>query len=175
MVDAAYTHVTIVADDLEESVQFYETVFGMERIPTPNWDLPIQWVDCGGLQLHIVETDVPVPEFHHFAVHVDDLEAVYSSVRSHETADFETLDGYVTGEVVDDAPPVYYVPTGTVQLYIRDPAGNMVEVNSPSVDDLDRSTFTNLVERDDVAPPAPGEPTGDIYGEWGFQPADEST
>ncbi len=33
---------------------------------------------------------------------------------------------------------VYELPDGAVQLYLRDPAGNMVEVNYPDAADLDR-------------------------------------
>lgn len=175
MVDASYTHVTITADDLDESIDFYESVFGMEQIPTPNWDLPIQWVNCGGLQLHIVETDAAVPNFHHFAIHVDDLESVYTAIRAHEAATFEVLEQYVSGDYSEGAPPVYYLPTGTVQMYVRDPAGNMIEVNYPNVDELDTETVPNLIERDDVGPPEPGSPQGDIYGEWGVQPTDDTT
>lgn len=170
MVNARYTHVTIVADELEEAVQFYGNVFGMEQIPTPDWDLPIQWVGCGDLQLHLVETEANIPEFHHFAVHVDDLEHVYEAVKSHDSAEFEVLEQYVHGGYEDGAPPVYYLPTGTVQMYIRDPTGNMIEVNYPEVDELNEEIITNLVKRDDVSAPEPGEPTGDVYGEWGVQP-----
>jgi hypothetical protein len=39
---------------------------------------------------------------------------------------------------------VYELPDGATQLYIRDPAGNMVELNYPDVNDLDRSKFDEI-------------------------------
>ena len=44
---------SIAAADLEESTRFYEEVFGMERIPTPTFADPVQWLRVGDLQLHL--------------------------------------------------------------------------------------------------------------------------
>jgi catechol 2,3-dioxygenase-like lactoylglutathione lyase family enzyme len=46
-------HVSLIARDLEESVRFYLEVFGMERIPTPNFGFPVHWLRVGPLQLHL--------------------------------------------------------------------------------------------------------------------------
>jgi catechol 2,3-dioxygenase-like lactoylglutathione lyase family enzyme len=164
MVSSRYTHVTIQADDLAESVDFYASVFGMERLPTPDFAEPIQWLRCGDLQLHLIETDAGPPPINHHGLHVDDFEAVYRALREHDRAEFEVLAH--TGEgVVDGHPPVYVLPTGTVQLYVRDPAGNLVEVNAPEAEALDDSVVTNLVERADVDPPEPGSPAPVLYGD----------
>jgi hypothetical protein len=37
-------------------------------------------------------------------------------------------------------------------MYLRDPAGNLVEVNWPDVSTLDRSVVTNLVRIEDERP-----------------------
>jgi hypothetical protein len=39
-------HVSVVARNLRESVRFYEEVFGMQRVPTPNFGFPVQWPDA---------------------------------------------------------------------------------------------------------------------------------
>ena len=39
---------------------------------------------------------------------------------------------------------VYQLPDGAVQLYVRDPAGNLVEINWPDVTTLDRSVVTQV-------------------------------
>jgi hypothetical protein len=36
------------------------------------------------------------------------------------------------------------LPDGAVQLYVRDPVGNMVEVNWPDVSTLDRSVIGDI-------------------------------
>ena len=164
MAGTRYTHVSLLADDLEESVSFYKDVLKLEEIPTPNWDLPVQWLGVGDLQLHLVETEGTRSDFNHFAVHVDDLEDVYTRVCEHETASVEVLEQYLDESGADeDAPPVYYLPHGTVQLYVKDPGGNMVEVNYPDVEELDPAVVPNTVERDDLQPPAPGEEAADVY------------
>ena len=38
-------HVSVVARNLRESVRFFEEVFGMQRVPTPNFGFPVQWPD----------------------------------------------------------------------------------------------------------------------------------
>jgi hypothetical protein len=39
---------------------------------------------------------------------------------------------------------VYELPDGAAQLYLRDPAGNMVEVNYPRAAALDRSVIGEI-------------------------------
>ena len=164
MVSPRYTHVTIQADDLAASVDFYASVFGMDRLPTPAFDEPIQWLRCGDLQLHLIETDAGPPAINHHGLHVDDFEAVYRALDAFDGAEFEALPHAGAG-FEDGAPPVYVLPTGAVQLYVRDPAGNLVEVNAPDATALDESVVTNLVERADVAPPESGTPEPVLYGD----------
>jgi len=38
-------HVSISANDLDESTKFYEEVFGMERIPAPDFGPPVRWLE----------------------------------------------------------------------------------------------------------------------------------
>ena len=157
-----YTHVSIQADDLEESVEFYRTAFDMDLIPTPNFQEPVQWLRCGEIQLHVVETDAEPPSFNHHAVHVDDFEATYRAVMDHDTAECVSIP-IVDAGFVDGHPPVYVLPNDEVQLYIRDPAGNMVEVDAPDADDVDPSVVKNMVDRADVAPREPDQPPAGIY------------
>ena len=164
MVTARYTHVTVQADDLAASVGFYESVFGMERLPTPAFEEPIQWLHCGDRQLHVVETDAEAPALNHHALHVDDFEAVYRALADHPDATFEALP-HAGGAFVDGAPPVYALPSDEVQLYVRDPAGNLVEVNAPDVDANEETAVPNVVERADVAPTPADEPTPRLYGD----------
>ena len=163
MVTACYTHVSVRADDVEELADFYGAVFDMERIPTPAFDETVQWVACGDLQLHLVETDVPAPEFNHHAIHVDDFETVYRRLREHPGASFEAL-GDDASHFVDGAPPVYAMPNGSLQAYFRDPAGNFVEVDHPDAEAVDESVVTNLRVRADVTPAPAGEPEPALYG-----------
>jgi catechol 2,3-dioxygenase-like lactoylglutathione lyase family enzyme len=76
-----FTHVSINAHDLDESVRFYQELFGMEEVPAPEFPFPIRWLRAGDLQLHLVESEDTAPGVHHFGLEVDDFEAAYQKVR----------------------------------------------------------------------------------------------
>jgi hypothetical protein len=58
--DGDLDHVSVHADDLDESVAFYEQLFGL-----------------GNQQLHLfLRPDTSAPRFHHVGPNVDDFEAV---------------------------------------------------------------------------------------------------
>ena len=124
-----FTHVSVSARDLDESVRFYEDFFGVEEVPAPEFSGPVRWLRVGGLQLHLFFDDGPVPEGHHFALDVDDFEAAYRKAR--EMGVQVASGNYST---------VRALPGGEAQMYIKDPAGNLVEINGRDVD-LDPKTF----------------------------------
>ena len=131
-----FTHVSINAPDLDESVRFYQDLFGMEEVPAPDFPFPIRWLRVGDLQLHLVEGEEAAPGAHHFGLEVDDFEAVYRKARERGIM-YES--GYFS--------KMYELPDGAVQLYLYDPAGNMVEVNWPDITTLDRSVVTEDIEK----------------------------
>lgn len=120
MTKARINHVSISATTLEESVRFYGDVFGAIPIDTPNFGFPVQWLRLGTLQLHIFQRPSRTPAYHHFALAVDDFDAVFQATRRQGQHDRETMGHHL-----------FELPSGQVQLYIRDPGGNLVEVNCP--------------------------------------------
>ncbi|WP_273845986.1 VOC family protein [Rubrobacter calidifluminis] len=124
---------SVGACDLDASSRFYRELFGMEEIPSPNFPLPVRWLRLGDLQLHLFQTDDPPPRAYHFGIDVDDFEKVYE--RSRELG-VRVEEGYYS--------KVYELPDGAVQLYLRDPAGNLVEVNHPDSSSLDHSVVSDL-------------------------------
>jgi len=50
-------HVSIHAEDMEESARFYEELFGMHRLPTPKFQQPVLWLALGDQQLHLFQRD----------------------------------------------------------------------------------------------------------------------
>jgi catechol 2,3-dioxygenase-like lactoylglutathione lyase family enzyme len=129
--------VSVHAHNLEDSVRFYKDLFGMEEIPAPNFPFPVRWLRVGDLQLHLIESEEAAPRAHHFGLDVDDFEAAY--MKAKELGVVEES-GYFS--------KVYELPDGAVQLYVRDPSGNMIEVNWPDVSALDRSVVTNIEKVD---------------------------
>jgi len=134
-------HVSIRAVDMEESIRFYEHVFGLERVPTPTFSARVVWLQLGEQQLHLFEQGADVPRYHHVALDVDDLEAVYLKAKELGALDRETFGAAVREH-----------PSGWVQLYLRDPAGNLLEVDWPDASTLDRSVFEEIRRLDDEIP-----------------------
>lgn len=123
-------HVSIAARDLDESTRFYESVFAMERIPTPTFESPVQWLRVGDMQLHLFLYDGPAPARHHLGITIDDFDAAYDAVKEHVSDTW----GWQLVEL----------PSRQVQLYFRDPAENLIELNWPDADLLDRSRYPEL-------------------------------
>lgn len=142
-------HVSISALDLEESTRFYVDVFGMERIPTPTFATPVQWLRVGDLQLHLFVDDAPAPTRHHLGITVDDFDAAYEAVkgRSADTWGWRLVE----------------LPSGQVQLYFRDPANNLVELNWPNVATLDRSRYPELERLEDHVQQGPSSEDAVLY------------
>jgi catechol 2,3-dioxygenase-like lactoylglutathione lyase family enzyme len=133
-------HVSVPARDVEESTRFYEALFEMERLPTPQFGFPVQWLRLGELQLHLFERG-EATSYHHFGLEVDDFEAFYVRAKELGIADDSTFGAHA-----------YELPGGCVQLYLRDPAGNLVEIDCPDVEALDRSVVSDLERLADRVP-----------------------
>jgi lactoylglutathione lyase len=128
-------HVSIHAQDLEQSATFYEQLFGMERIPTPTFAFPVAWLRLGRQQLHLfVRTDAQAPQFHHVALNVDDFGAVYWRACEQRLRDDSA---FFSG--------MYELPDGSAQMYLRDPAENLVEVDWPDARTLDERIRAELI------------------------------
>jgi YD repeat-containing protein len=134
-------HVSIHAPDLEESVRFYTEVFGMEKIPTYNFAFPVQYLRLGDLQLHLFQREAEAPLYHHIGINVDDFEAAYKKAKELGIQDDSAFFSHI-----------YELPDGSVQMYVRDPAGNLVEVNWPDASTIDRSIVTDMKKLDDDIP-----------------------
>jgi len=149
---AHINHVSIGAKDLRESVQFYAEIFGAEMLDTPNFGFPVQWLRVGDLQLHLFERPGPAPTYHHFALAVDDFEAVFRATRARGLHDAETM-GWHLNEL----------PSGQVQLYIRDPGGNLVEVNWPDAHSLSDELRLEMVRLNDRQPQNESNRRAELY------------
>ncbi len=138
----SFNHVSISSIDVQESVRFYTGLFGMERIDTYTFAFPTRYLRLGDLQLHIFQREqTDTPTFHHIALNVDDLETAW--IRARELGVLDTTAFF---------SPIYELPDGTVQVYLRDPGGNLVELDWPDVNTLDRSVFGEIPKLADSVP-----------------------
>jgi catechol 2,3-dioxygenase-like lactoylglutathione lyase family enzyme len=118
-------HVSINARDLQESVDFYVDLLGAELLATPNFGIPVQWLALGRTQLHLFEKDLQPTSHHHLGITVDDLEPVYRAAERHGAFDDEAFGNRLVE-----------LPGDVVQLYLRDPSGNLVEIDMAGKDNL---------------------------------------
>lgn len=149
---AQINHVSIGTHSLRDSVQFYAEVFGAQLIDTPNFGFPVQWLRIGDCQLHLFERPAPAPTYHHFALWVDDFEAVFKATRDRGLHDAKTMGAHLNE-----------LPSGQVQLYLRDPGGNLVEVNSPDARALSDEIRLELVRLEDREPQNDANRRAELY------------
>lgn len=121
----AVNHINIPVDDADETIEFLESVLGLEQIPSINSDAPGAWFQLANAQLHLTERGSEGPTYHHFALDVDDFVAVHDRLDERDCLDEETF-----------GAPLYVLGDGAVQMYFRDPSGNLMEVDHPDVNDL---------------------------------------
>ncbi len=127
-------HVSVSARDLAESVRFYIDVLGMRPVATPDFGFPVQWLQLGQVQLHVFEhTQREAPISHHVAIEVDDFAQVLREVRRRRIEDRTTFGHWL-----------YRLPDGAAQLYLRDPGGNLIEVDQPNADALDPDLMAEI-------------------------------
>jgi catechol 2,3-dioxygenase-like lactoylglutathione lyase family enzyme len=117
-VRVSLNHVALSATDLTRSTRFYERLFDCQELPVPDVGFPTVWLSLGDRQLHLFERDTAVPQLHHFAVAVDDFAEACRRAEA-----LGAFDGAPYGR------EAYRLPDGTVQLFLRDPDGHLVEVD----------------------------------------------
>lgn len=126
-------HVSINARHLQESVDFYIELLGAEVIPTPNFGLPVQWLALGRTQLHLFERDLQPTSHHHLGITVNDLEPVYRAAERLGAFDRDAFRNHLVE-----------LPGDVAQLYLRDPAGNLVEIDHYGVERLPEDIRTQV-------------------------------
>jgi glyoxylase I family protein len=115
MKPAGIHHVSICVPDAEAGLAFYRDVMGMTHLPRPEALGPGHWLDAGGQQLHLLQSDEERPRSDHFAIRVTDFDEAVASLRARDVA-VHTSD---------------YVAGAGRQAFLHDPFGNFIELNQP--------------------------------------------
>jgi catechol 2,3-dioxygenase-like lactoylglutathione lyase family enzyme len=108
-------HVSLCVTDEDEAVKFYTEVFGFEVLPRPDFGFGGYWLDTGRGQVHLIQADNVPQGGHHFAVQVEDIDAVVDMMRT-------------KGVKVE---PVPHMKGAGRQAFLHDPSGNLIELNEP--------------------------------------------
>jgi glyoxylase I family protein len=114
MKPAGVHHVAICVADVQEGLAFYRDVLGMTQLPRPDLG-PGYWLDAGGQQIHLMESDTQPPGANHFAIRVDDMDDAVTSLQAH-------------GVEVHRVP---LIAGAGYQAFLHDPFGNLLELNQP--------------------------------------------
>lgn len=119
-------HVNIMVDDLETGVAFYHDVVGVELDETPDLGFPAQFFKFeNGTQIHMNEIKDVHPFRSHFCIVVNDFNDVFKRMKAHGVIDIEAWG------------KVRQLPNGAMQMFARDPSGNLLEIASQAGDPID--------------------------------------
>ena len=151
-VSTRINHVSVNARELRESVDFYVELLGAEPIATPNFGLPVQWLALGRTQLHLFERDIEPTSHHHFGITVEDLEPVYRAAERRGVFDRQSFRKHLVE-----------LPGDVVQLYLRDPAGNLLEVDQHGVERLPEDIRAQLKPLWELNPQSEEQMQGRLY------------
>jgi glyoxylase I family protein len=80
MKPAGVHHVAVCVADVQKGLAFYRDVLGMTQLPRPDLG-PGYWLDAGGQQVHLMESDTQPPGANHFAIRVDDIDAAVTDLQ----------------------------------------------------------------------------------------------
>jgi catechol 2,3-dioxygenase-like lactoylglutathione lyase family enzyme len=116
---AGVHHVSLNVEDAEKTGRFYIDVLGLEVLPRPDFPFAGYWLRTGNQEIHLIEVkDHRVPGGEHFAFRVEDMD---ETVRE------------LTERGVKVSKPMQ-IPGAGRQAFLRDPSGNLVELNEPRRD-----------------------------------------
>ncbi len=127
-------HVTLIVKQLEEAVAFYKDEMGLELIPAFLLDFPAAFFNINeDQQLHLTEWEDAYSFRGHVCFQVDDFNAIFK--RTKELG------------IIDIKPwgKVRQLPDGAMQMFIRDPSGNLVEISSPPDYKVDPTIFDDAL------------------------------
>lgn len=119
MTDFLLQHVNVNVDDLDAAVAFYRDVVGLPLDATPDQGFRSQFFKVGERQqIHMNEIADSHQFRGHFCIVVPDFERVFRAAKA--------------AGAIDTKPwgRVRRLPTGSMQMFLRDPAGNLVEIAS---------------------------------------------
>lgn len=123
-------HVNVMVDDLAAADDFYRNVLGLQATTTPDLGFPAQFYAVDETQeIHVNQLGDVHPERSHFCLRLDDFTAVVERALERGIVDTNTW-----GQA-------RRLPTGVMQAFVRDPAGNLIEVSCDADQTIDESFF----------------------------------
>lgn len=133
-------HVNVNVDDLDAAIPFYRDVLGLALDDTPDQGFRSQFFRIDGIQqIHMNEMRDERQFRGHFCLVVPDFMGVFARAKAIQAID------------IGPWGKVRQLPNGKMQMFVRDPSGNLIEIASSSGEVIDLAGF-----RDDVVEPQRG-------------------
>ena len=131
-------HVTLIVKNLEEASRFYEQELGLEVIPAFLLDFPASFFKINDTQqLHLTEwPDDQVSFRGHICLEVDDINSIFWRMKELGVIDVKPW-GHVR-----------QLPDGPIQMFIRDPSGNLVELSCRPGSNIDPAILEDELFRE---------------------------
>ena len=121
-------HINLMVDDLSRAVEFYGTALGLEAVPTPEMGFPAQFFEINDLQqIHVNELPDVTPERSHFCLRVEDFTDQFRRMKALGAIETKTWG------------KIRRLPSGVMQMFVRDPAGNLIELSCEADDDVEQA------------------------------------
>jgi len=125
-------HVTLIVDNLEKAGQFYQHELGLEPLAAFRFDYPVMFFKFNEEeQLHISEWEDKTSFRGHICVQVDDFNSLFFRMKELNLID------------INPWGKVRKLPDGAMQMFVRDPAGNLVEISSIPGAEIDPRIFAD--------------------------------
>ena len=123
-------HINLMVDELGPAVAFYGTALGLETVDTPEMGFPAQFFRINELQeIHVNELPDITPERAHFCLRVDDFTAHFRRMKALGAIEIKTWG------------KVRRLPSGVMQMFVRDPSGNLIELSCEADQYVDPAIF----------------------------------
>ncbi len=140
MSDVLLQHVNVNVDDLDRAVVFYRDVLGLALDATPDQGFRSQFFRLSGdQQIHMNELTDGHAFRGHFCLVVADFPSVFARAKSAGAID------------VQPWGRIRRLPSGAMQMFVRDPARNLIEIASARDAVIPRSVLA-----DELVEPHPG-------------------
>jgi len=128
-------HVNVLVDDIHAASAFYGEFLGLEPLSTPEQGFPAQFFRFNEHQeLHVNELADTRPERAHFCLRVPDFQRIFDAARAEGRLETEAFG------------KVRRMPHGVMQMFVRDPSGNLIEITC----DSDQEISPEIFELDEV-------------------------
>ena len=133
-------HVNVNVDNLATAVAFYRDVLGLPLDSTPDQGFRSQFFRLGGgQQIHMNEIEDEHPFRGHFCMVAPEFLQVFARAKAAQAIDLKPWGR------------VRRLPSGAMQMFVRDPAGNLIEIGSAKDARIDPALFA-----DELVEPNPG-------------------